>query len=401
MSIEVEWLSSEIGQSLIDLAGNIGVEPKDIENLRKQFPDIEPDRIGAAIHQAWLRKRAHLRWGQPTTFLLTNDGLAQATRPEVSQLHARIATAHYGQKAHIVDLTCGLGFDSLAFAQAGQKVTAIEQDPEVAALAAFNLREFNVDVICADATNFEIPQDASMIFVDPARRDPQAAKSITGETKRVSNPLQWSPAWSFIQEVATKFPVMAKVAPGVDDDTIGSWCAGFISVNGDLVEALLTSFDSGRIAVLINEQETVRFTGGQDTPVAESGSYLIVPDPALVRARALNAIADQTAGGLINPHISWLTTDDENAAIELAKGSPRLAQVFHIVAQLPFTPKLLKSELATHPASAVTIMTRGVSVNVEELRKKISPALTKSAAEVVVAIYREDAGNRAFIARRV
>lgn len=401
MTIDIGWLTSERGQDIIALAGSIGVEPKDVANLRKDLPDVDPEQIGSAIHQAWLRKRAQLRWGQATHFVLTNDGLAQATRPEVARLHARIATSHYGEGSHIVDLTCGLGFDALAFAEAGHTVTAVERDPEIAKLAAFNLRHHNVEVVCADATSFELPADTAMVFVDPARRDPQAAKSITGETKRVNNPAQWSPSWPFIQELADRFPVMAKVAPGVDDDTIGSWCAGFISVNGDLVEALLTSFDTGRIAVLMNNQNTVRFAGGTDTRVSEVSPFLIVPDPALVRARALDVLADQTQGGLINPHISWLTTADEKAALEVAASTPRLAQVFHVLEELPFTPKLLKSHLAQHPASAVTIMTRGVSVNVEELRKKISPQLTKSAAEIVVALYREDSGNRAFIARRI
>lgn len=401
MTLDVEWLASEIGQHIIEIATSIGVEPNDIEKLRKQFPDVEPALVGSAIHQAWLRKRALLRWGKSTDFILTTDGLAQATRPEVSAVHASIATDRFGEHLHIVDLTCGLGFDALAFAQAGHQVTAIENDPEIAQIAAFNLRKHNVNVICADATTFDIPVDTTLVYVDPARRDPRSAKTSTGETKRVSNPEKWSPSWSHVRTLAEEFPVLAKVAPGVDEETIGDWGVGFISVNADLVEALLTSFDTGRTAIVIGDNGKQRFIGGHETRVGEFGEFLVVPDPALVRARALDVIANWIDGGLINQHISWLTTSDEKAAIELSNESPRLAQVFHILHTLPFTPKMLKSELAKHSASAVTIMTRGVSVNVEELRKKIAPPLTKSAAELVVALYREDAGNRAVIARRV
>lgn len=401
MTLDLEWLSSETGQQVIEIATSIGVDPNDIEKLRKKFPESEPALIGSAIHQAWLRKRAQLRWGQPTDFILTTDGLAQATRPEVSKLHAGIVTAHFGEKAHVVDLTCGLGFDALAFAAAGHHVTAVEFDPEIAKIAAINLRNHNVDVICADATSYSIPADATLIYVDPARRDPHGAKTSSGDTKRVSNPEQWSPKWSYVRSLAQNFPVMAKVAPGVDDETIGDWCAGFISVNGDLVEGLLTSFDTGRLAVVISDKSKKRFIGGHETRVAPFGEFLVVPDPALVRARALDVIADKIDGGLINEHISWLTASQENSVIELANESPRLAQVFHVQETLPFTPKLLRAELAKYKASAVTIMTRGVSVNVEELRKKIAPPLTKSAPELIVALYREDAGNRAIVARRV
>jgi hypothetical protein len=401
MALDVDWLASQEGQAIISAAQTIGVDPNDIEGLRKNFSEVPTELIGSAIHQNWLRKRAQLRWGVETDFLMTTDGLSQATRPEVSRLHARVATSHLGKNLHIIDLTCGLGFDAVAFANAGHRVTAIERDPEIAKIAAFNLRNHDVEVICADATEFEIPSDTSMVFVDPARRDPQAAKSISGETKRVSNPQQWSPSWPFVRELAAHTPVMAKVAPGIDDETIGDWCAEFISFDGDLVEALLTSFDSGRMAVLINQTGKQRFIGGAETVVYGAGEFLVVPDPAFVRARALNVIADRIDGGLINPFISWLTTANEKAAIELAQDAQRWGQVFHVLETLPFTPKILKTELAKHPASAVTIMTRGVNVNVEELRKKISPPLTKSAAELVIALYRENAGNKAIIARRM
>jgi hypothetical protein len=197
---------------------------------------------------------------------------------------------------------------------------------------------------------------------------------------------------------------MAKVAPGVDDDTIGDWDATFVSVNGDLVEALLTSHGSTMRRASLFDQETTANTmliGGNETATAELGAFLITPDTPLVRARALSVLAERCAAGLVNPHIAWLTSNDRTAVESLVHDTPRIAQAFEILNVVPFSPKTLKRDVAQHEASALTIMTRGVQVNVDELRKKISGKLQKSAPELVVAIYRDDAGNKAILARRI
>ena len=439
MTLNVEWLSSPQAQHIINVAENVSLEANDIQKFRTEFPDVDIDLIGSAIHQAWLRKRAFSRWRVPTTFLMTTDGLSQATRPVVANWHAQWITENIGPNSHVLDLTCGLGFDVAAIARAGHRVTAIELDPEIAALATHNLEPFNVDVICSDATNFEIPSDVDVIFVDPARRDPKAAKTATGDTIRNFSSKNWSPSWDFVRELAKTHRVIAKVAPGVDDDTIGKWNATFVSVNGDLVEALLTSpiqksvgestrtkdadnsardlnttyashldraasvHQPKRTALLFDQAsgECVELASDSETTVAELGTYLLTPDASLIRARALSELADRCDAGLVNSHIAWLTTNNREAALDLAQQSPRMAQVFEILDVIPFSPKTLKRDVATYEASAITIMTRGVQVNVDELRKKISGTLTKSAPELVIAIYRDDSGNKSILARRV
>lgn len=404
MTLNVEWLASAQAQHIINVAENVSLEANDIQKFRAEFPEVEIDLIGSAIHQAWLRKRAFSRWGIPTAFLMTTDGLSQATRPVVANWHAQWITENIGAHSHVLDLTCGLGFDVTAMVRAGHRVTAIERDPEVAALATHNLSAFNVDVVCADATTFSIPDDVDVIFVDPARRDPKAAKTASGDTVRNFNSKNWSPSWDFVGELATRHRVIAKVAPGVDDDTIGDWDAAFVSVNGDLVEALLTSNGTGTRTALLFDQESganQQLAGGRDTDVADLGSFLITPDASLIRARALSELADRCDAGLVNSHIAWLTTNNRESAIALTKDAPRLGQVFEILDVIPFAPKTLKRDVANHEASALTIMTRGVQVNVDELRKKIAGKLSKSAPELVIAIYRDDSGNKAILARRV
>ena len=64
-------------------------------------------------------------------------GLEQATRPEVADHHAsRFLEAGVRR---VIDLGCGIGSDSMAFARAGLEVVAVDVDPATAAVAQANL----------------------------------------------------------------------------------------------------------------------------------------------------------------------------------------------------------------------------------------------------------------------
>ena len=82
--------------------------------------------------------------------------------------------------------------------------------------------------------------DVDAVFIDPARRDVMAARSIDGRSgNRVTSPSDWSPPWSWVCELGERMPRMvAKVAPGVDhallpNDSHTTWFA----LRGTLVEA--------------------------------------------------------------------------------------------------------------------------------------------------------------------
>ena len=351
-----------------------------------------------------MQHRLEARWGESAAeLLLTDDGISQATRPGVARYRAKFIADRFGASAHVLDLTCGLGFDSREFARHGLRVTSIEIDPEVAQFAQHNLNEFGVTVHCADAADFEIPGDVDVVFVDPARRDPNAAKDSIGNTKRIFDPNLWSPSWESINRIASTHPVIAKVAPGIDKADIDEWDARWISSDGDLVECFLSSSGTGiRAAVLIDSslEASTEVLGNSITKTSPIGKFLIVPDPALIRASALDAVANLCNGGLVNEHIAWLTSDDAGAVTELAKQSPSLASVLTIETHLKFSDKQLAASLKEFEASGVTVMTRGMQLDVEAIRKLAVKATKSGGQELVIAIYRDDAGPQAFVCRR-
>lgn len=401
--MNVEWLASADGQEVISRAAQRGSGPGDIEWLRRAYPDVPIEEVGAAVHQAWLRQRATKRWGVTTDFLLTTDGLEQATRPEVADYHARRVSQLIGRPAHVIDLTCGLGFDAAAMARAGHTVAAVERDPEVAALARHNLATLGVSVTVGDAADFAIPGGTDVVFIDPARRDPTAARDIGGQTKRMLSPQQWSPSWDFIQRLAEPHRVLAKVAPGIGDEYLDGWDVEFVSASGSLVEALAISSGTGaRTAVLLSSDGDAQvIAGGAVTPAGALGRYLIAPDPALVRARALSWLADRVHGALIHPMIAWLTSDDTAACERLARDRHRPASVFTVLTSLPYDLKRLRRAVAAQPHSSLTVMTRGVSLDVERVRRELVGTTTPGAPELVVATYRGERGTTAVLAHRL
>jgi SAM-dependent methyltransferase len=402
--VSISWLQSPEGQAVIHAARGYTAPLTAIPALRKQFSEITPDLISQAFSQAQMQHRLEARWGQSAAeLLLTEDGISQATRPVVAQYRAHFIARKFGTNAHVLDLTCGLGFDAREFARAGLQVTGVEIDSEIAEYARHNLKEFGVSVQCTDANAFVIPSDVDVVFVDPARRDPNAAKDSMGNTKRIFDPSQWSPSWEKINEIATTHPVLAKVAPGIDKSDLADWDARWISSDGDLVECFLSSSGTGlRAAVLIDSEKDldIEVIGDSATATAPLGNYLVVPDPALIRASSLDAVASLCNGGLVNEHIAWLTSDDADAVSKLANQSPSLASVLKIESHFKFSEKQLVANLKDVSAAGVTIMTRGMQLDVEAIRKLAVKATTSGGQELIIAIYRDDAGPQALICRR-
>jgi len=402
--VSISWLSSPIGQAVIQSARENLNPLVAIPALRKQYSQIDPDLISQAFTQAQMQQRLEARWDTcASELLLTEDGISQATRPAVAKYRAEFIVNKFGKHAHVLDLTCGLGFDAREFARLGLRVTAIEINPEVAEFARHNLLPFGIEVHCADASEYVITDDVDVVFVDPARRDPTAAKDSQGNTKRIFDPSQWSPSWETINQIAMHHPVIAKVAPGIDKAVLENWDARWISSDGDLVECFLSSAGTGiRSAVLIDSKNDMSFEaiGDTETNASVLGDFLVVPDPALIRASALDAVAHICNGGLVNEHIAWLTSNDKDAVAALQDHLPSLASVLKIESHFKFSEKQLSANLKGVESSGVTVMTRGMQLDVEAIRKLAVKASTPGKQELIVAIYRDDAGPQALICRR-
>ena len=94
------------------------------------------------------------------------------------------------------------------------------------------------------------------------------------------------------------------------------------------------------------------------------GAFLYEPDGAVIRAGLVTAVAAGVGGGLVDPHIAYVTSD--------ASYRTPFARGYRVVEHLPYREKQLKAALRERGIGRLTIKKRGVQVVPDELRKRLS-----------------------------
>ncbi|MFI6660931.1 methyltransferase domain-containing protein [Streptomyces sp. NPDC050523] len=360
------------GRALLDEVR--GTAPADelavATRLRRSHP---AELVSAAIGQARLRQRAVAKFGAEDAerMFFTPNGVEQSTRASVATYRAERLRA-LGVTS-VADLCCGIGGDAIALARAGIRVLAVDRDPPTAAAARANagalglgelieVREDDVTQVSTDG------YDA--VFVDPARR---------GGRGRIFDPEAYSPPLSWAVEAARAAPHAAlKVAPGIPHEAVpGDAEAEWISDGGDVKEAVLWfGTRPGAVrATLLPGPRTLLGTGLPDPQVRPVGRYLYEPDGAVIRAHLVAEVAEELNGGLIDPTIAYVTSDERHET--------PYASAYEITDQLPFNVKKLKALLREREVGILTVKKRGSAVEPEELRRKALPKGQGSKAATV------------------
>lgn len=299
--------------------------PLDQLNKALRQTGLDPQLVSAVLTQLDLRRHAQTKFGDTARhMLLTRAGLEQATRMRVAALRAQ-RFVEAGMK-HVVDMGCGIGADSLAFAMLGLQVTAIDADSDAVACCATNLRAFtDSEVLHGDLRDLGDAQlkalGADSLFLDPARRDGSGRKQ---------NPQDWSPPWSYIEQLWDwPYAKCVKVAPGIKHQLLPEdACAQWVSVDGALVEAAIWSpqlspAGSGRQALVLDKTGAHQLTDKQidranaplcTAPTGTLQRYLAEPDAAVIRAGLVNQLCTDLGGALIDPKIAYITTDERPAS---------------------------------------------------------------------------------------
>lgn len=331
-----------------------------------------PRLVSAVLTQSRLRTKAEAKFGEfARQMIFTQAGLEQATRLTVAARHAeRFVTAGI---AHVADLGCGLGADSMAMASMDIKVTAVEMDETTAACATMNLIPFpHASVVHSDAMT--VPLDGvDGVWLDPARRT-----TSTSGTRRLWDPEEFSPPLSFVESLAESGrAVGVKMGPGMPHDSVPAGCeAQWVSVGGDVTEVALW-FNAvsrpgvRRAALLLGPQGAAEITsaedfdGGPAAPLGPVEGYLYEPDGAVIRAGLVADVALQLGGHLLDEHIAYI------CAPELV--DTPFARAYRVLEVMPFNVKALKAWVRTNGIGVLDIKKRGTSVTPEELRKQLLP----------------------------
>ncbi len=382
MSEIVDWLQTEHGQSAIEMAQTAlqaGSDPlKLAADLDRHFSLPASYRTACAL-QAELRNRLVMRWGDAPKWLLTRDGIEQATHPLVRTWRSQ-KLKDLGISS-IADFGCGLGFEAASFAQAGLKVMAVERDIEVHAIAQKNLKPMDVhrfDLV-KDADYLEsVLNDVECVFVDPARRDPKAARNISGNTgNRVTNPSDWSPSWNWVLDLGIRKPkLIAKVAPGIDHDILPADSHTYwFAIRGTLVEASVWfngfGIKPGKTAITIDRYGDYVELSDADLAsdkIGAIGKFVLDASPAVTRAGLVQQLAAKTNSHRIDEHLGFLSLDDE-------PGDSGLFISYEVLETMELDEKKIAEALKAHNAYDVQIISRGYRGDVDALTKKLKKGL--------------------------
>jgi SAM-dependent methyltransferase len=361
-------------------------DPESLAAATRMRARFSPELAAAALTQAELRRKARAKFGEAAAeMFFTRAGLEQATRAEVADHHA--SRFFEAGVRRVIDLGCGIGSDSMAFARAGMEVVAVDVDPMTAAVAQANLAGRG-EVICADATELavELVTAGVGVFCDPARRDDRG---------RVWQVEDFTPPWSTVMDLLDgRRTAGVKLGPALPHSLIPEKAeAEWITHLGDTVEVALwagTGANPGRRSALVMPNARLTATAAPLLPVRDLGRYLYEPAGAVIRAGAIADLGAQLGAGLLDLQVAYLTSN------QLC--STPFAAAFEVQQRLPFHLKALRSWVRAAQIGVLEIKKRGIDVDPADLRRRLRLAGPNSAT---IVISRTPSGAIAAIVERV
>ena len=277
----------------------------------------------------------------------------------------------------VIDLSGGLGVDSMSLSRVFQEVVYCERDPLLCGLFQHNLKQcgiFNVQVQHAESIDMlsSYPDDFfDWIFVDPARRE-KGRRSIGLEVA--------SPDVVAFHEILLRKAerVCIKASPALElsglKKLLPTLCSIIVvSVDRECKEVLLLLYREAlqkpvtvKAVCLSSASDAVTEVFGDgdiEKKIAPSvKKYFYVPDPAVIKAKLTPALARDSGFEFVNSTVDYLTSD------RLVEAFP--GKTFRLIECVLYKPKTFRAFLEHHDIGGASIQRRDFPLSAEELRKK-------------------------------
>ncbi|MCH8557211.1 MAG: class I SAM-dependent methyltransferase [Balneolia bacterium] len=280
-----------------------------------------------------------------------------------------------------VDLTGGLGIDTLAFSEKFGKVSHVEPDTLTSDLAKHNLETagcsnitFHKTTAEAFASGFE--GRADLMYADPSRRD-EAVRLIRLEECVPDIHAMRADLSSKARQVMLKLSPMYDIDQLLRELPEVTWVK-VVSVRGEVKE-ILAGWNNDEIsekksaiisAVLLNDDGTVKneiitnrvevSTVGTSDKL-EAG-WVCLPDSAITKAGAVDATAVMRNMKRISHQHDALWSDAEPVDFP--------GRSFRIISMMPYNPKKLQKLIRRSSWESAHIYRRDFPVEVPQLHKK-------------------------------
>ena len=279
----------------------------------------------------------------------------------------------------LLDLTGGMGVDTVAFSQRVGRVIYVEKQPELAELAAYNLPRLgasNVVVQAGDGLVISALQAdlADWIYLDPHRRNEQGSKVV--QLADCEPDLSQPDMRAELLDKANR--ILVKTSPLLDvDATVRQIntveAVHIVAVQGEVKEILFVignkPVEPDAVAITAINLTTTgevafRFTKAQEraaeVTLSEPQHYLYEPNAAVLKAGAFRFVAARFGLSKLAPN-SHLYTHQE-----LKPDFP--GRIFRLQHTIKPDQKLLQGIL---PAMKANLTVRNFPQTVAELRKKL------------------------------
>jgi SAM-dependent methyltransferase len=309
----------------------------------------------------------------------TRSGLEQASAEIVASQSAR----RFRGLSPVADLCCGIGGDLMALATSADQVLAVDADPDRLRFARRNVAvrapaDTRVSFACADVRDLPATtlRRLAGAYIDPARRT-GGRRLRTGDS---DPPLDWC------LSLADQVPrVGIKAAPGLPHNAVpDGWEAEFVAVGRALKEALLWSpglASASRRATILPAGDTlIAAQVAEPVPVAEPGSYLLDPNPAVTRAGLVQELARRLEAWQIDPMIAFLSVD--------SPVTTPFARTLRVLESMPWHEKHVAAKLRELGVGSADIRRRGLAGDVQEIHRRLGLRGDKSA---IIVMTRRDA----------
>lgn len=268
----------------------------------------------------------------------------------------------------VLDMTCGLGIDTMALAEHFERVVSIERDEVLAEVVRYNMSLLgitNVEVVTASSEEYvaSTSEHFDWVFVDPDRRSAEGKKMVCMEDCS-PNVVALMPR---LREISER--VAIKLSPMFDCAEAFRLCGPaeveVVSIGGECKEVNIytdAARDMLRIAVIGDgewsfDSEAMAAEPSAEAFAPEEYRYLLVPDVALQKARV--AIA------ALKPYASIWSNNGYAFARELpAEVLP--ARIYEIESIEPYRPKELKRRWK---GEGVEFMKRDCALSIDAVRR--------------------------------
>ena len=276
--------------------------------------------------------------------------------------------AHKSLTGHkVLDLTCGLGVDAWYLSRQFDKVTTIERDPLLAAVARENFRRLgaeNIEVIHADSEDYvaHCTETFDWIYADPDRRSARGEKLVRLEDCS-PDMVRLMPR---LRELAPR--ICIKNSPLFDIDEprrlFGKCRVEVVSLGDECKEVMiyLGEDQADIVATAIGRGQFSAPAQRDPLPLPERFAteeyrYLIIADVALQKAR------------LSRLHLAGKADIWSDNGFGFAREEPHdvLGRVFEIASIQVYDPKALKREMR---GRGVEIFKRDLPMRIEDVMRR-------------------------------